>query len=62
VTNYLAGAERAGWATWALDGSEIVFTLVAGDAGARRIAFVASDGSGLRVLGDQAGFMARLQP
>jgi Tol biopolymer transport system component len=62
VTTYAAGAERAGWPTWAPDGSEIMFTLVAGGAAQRRIAFVAPDGSGLQVLDGPTGFMARLQP
>jgi Tol biopolymer transport system component len=62
VTTYTRGAGRAGWATWTPDGSAIIFTLVDGSPARRQIAFVSPDGSDLRVLGVQNGYMARLQP
>jgi Tol biopolymer transport system component len=62
VTTYEIGADRAGWATWAPDGSEIVFTLVTEGPGPARTALISPDGVDLRVLDDQVGYMARLRP
>ena len=62
VTAYALGAGRAGWAAWTPDGSAIVFTLADGSPPRRQIAFASPDGSDVRVLGVQNGFMARLQP
>ena len=62
MTTFAAGAERTGGGHVGPGRGAIVFTQVAGATAPRRIAFVAPDGSGLRGLDDQVGFMARLQP
>ncbi len=61
ITRYAIGGPRAGWATWTPDGKQLVFTRV-DESGARRIAFVALDGTGLRVVDGIWANMPRVQP
>lgn len=66
VTSFGAGETRATQPDWAADGTadgQIVFTAVDHPReSARHVAFIESDGSGLRVLANSSGTHSRLRP
>ena len=69
ITAYGDAEPRATYPTWTPDGSAIAFTLVVpsgialtDDWGDRRVAFVAPDGSDLRVIEDRYGMEPRVRP
>jgi Tol biopolymer transport system component len=66
VTDYGDGDVRATFPSWTPDGEQIIFNYVMpvtrDDRGGRSIAFIKSDGTGLRVVPGVNGHEARLRP
>jgi hypothetical protein len=66
VTDYGAGDVRATFPTWTPDGERIIFSYVtpvtSDDFGGRGFAFIAPDGTGLRVVPGVNGVEGRLRP